>query len=598
MIDPSAQAYIEAMASEEIKIIPGKLNEAANLLEINFIANKAGVYQRGGTLVEIVPVRSKSSDICIAPDAVVITPVNSTRLRDLACMHARFQKWDSRGENFKTIDCPKDVADILISRNCWQLPFLNGILGAPTINRSGELITKPGYDENSGMYLNINKWKKIKQKPTREDAIVARGIIEDLVSEFPFVDDASRSAWMAGFLTALTRWSLPTAPFFGFDAPVMGSGKSLLAELIGYLVNGHEPAMMSQPKDENETGKKVLAAFMAGDPMFVIDNIERPIMSEVLCTIATSKTYRDRLLGQTKMITVPTAVTIIMTGNNLVIRGDLSTRMLIARLDPGVEHPEQRNFKRPDIRQYVLDNRHRYVNAALTIMRAYEVAGRPDCGLKPYGRFEDWSARIRASLVWCGASDPCETRVRVEINDPEREMLRSLIIAWLDYFGDQEVLVSEMIHKAINDNQENELRDALEMIALDGSRINSRRLGKRISSWEGRVCDGYKLIRGSTYRHTQRWRLIKVDTNVGFEGFEDLHNSKYRNCQNKTVANNGIKQTQITKQTHSALIEACRGLDISQEEFLKHLSAEDLKDIESGKLTVDQLNAWAIELNK
>src|SRR3990167_2420513 len=124
--------------------------------------------------------------------------------------------------------------------------------------KKGEIIATPGFDTETGIYLHMGTWQKFKKKkPTHDDAVAARQLLEDLVSEFPFTDDAARATWLAALLTALIRWSLRTAPFFGFDAPVMGSGKSLLGALIGCLVNGHDPAVMAQPKDENEAAKKI-----------------------------------------------------------------------------------------------------------------------------------------------------------------------------------------------------------------------------------------------------------------------------------------------------------------------------------------------------
>ncbi|MGH3099581.1 MAG: hypothetical protein ACRDPU_01215, partial [Thermoleophilia bacterium] len=57
----------------------------------------------------------------------------------------------------------------------------------------------------------------------------------------------------------------------------------------------------------------------------VIDNIERPLKSDALCSILTEPLFKDRLLGATKTVSAPTNATFVATGNNLGIEGDLVT---------------------------------------------------------------------------------------------------------------------------------------------------------------------------------------------------------------------------------------------------------------------------------
>ena len=615
--DPRDASFKDANPNEDgrIEVKGGILHELADQLEQVLIDKpEAGVYQRGGYLVEIGTVPDKhQKDVTHAQDAYVIVPVTTTRARDIATRFSGWKKWDARKDGFKSIDCPKEVADTLLCRSTSQLPVLVAVLGAPTMTPDGKLIGTPGFDARSGVYLHMNDWQKLKKKkPTHDDAVAARQLLEDLVSEFPFTDDAARATWLAALLTALIRWSLRTAPFFGFDAPVMGSGKSLLGALIGCLVTGHDPAVMAQPKDENEAAKKMLAVLMAGDPVLLIDNIEHAIVGEVLCSVATSETYSDRLLGQTKKVTVSTAVTIMMTGNNLIVRGDLSTRMLIARLDAGIEHPEERSFKRADIRQYALAHRQELVNAALTILQAHHLAGRPECGLKPFGRFEDWSHRVRAPLVWSGAADPCETRSRIENIDPEREMHAQLLTAWWANYGPKEVILQQIVHDCTSGKPDfEELMDAITLIAAEGKKINTMRLARRVSKWESRIAAGFRVIRGGIYTGRRAWRLEKVSGLVS-GGMVDKGCSSTgtrESVRNLSVSSGTIenhpKATEPTGQSVSGgygglsqivqeiLQTACAGLQLTPEELFLKFSSDDFADIESGRMSADDLRTWA-----
>jgi putative DNA primase/helicase len=109
------------------------------------------------------------------------------------------------------------------------------------------------------------------------------------------------------------------------------------------------------------------------------------------------------------MSRVPTNTTFLATGNNLTFRGDMSTRAVMCKLLPKAERPEERQYGW-DARAETRAARPRLVAAALTIIRAYVVAGRPGMDRKPFGRFEHWQAMIQDPLLWLGAPDPCKTR--------------------------------------------------------------------------------------------------------------------------------------------------------------------------------------------
>ena len=72
----------------------------------------------------------------------------------------------------------------------------------------------------------------------------------------------------------------------------------------------------------------------------------------------------------------------LATGNNLRVAADMTRRVIKCRLDAGVEQPEKRAFKF-DCVQEAREHRGALVAAALTILRAFVVAGRPGNGLRP-----------------------------------------------------------------------------------------------------------------------------------------------------------------------------------------------------------------------
>ena len=101
---------------------------------------------------------------------------------------------------------------------------------------------------------------------------------------------------------------------------------------------------MSVGKSEEEFEKRLGAALLAGDPLISFDNCERPLGGELLCQCLTQRRVKVRILGKSEQPALPCDATFCATGNNLVLAGDVTRRAIVARLDPKVERPEEREF--------------------------------------------------------------------------------------------------------------------------------------------------------------------------------------------------------------------------------------------------------------
>ena len=158
--------------------------------------------------------------------------------------------------------------------------------------------------------------------PSRADAVAALGRLKEVIEDFPFVDMPSRSVALSAMLTVVCRKSMRTAPLHGFTAPTMGTGKSLIADVVAALGTGRDAPVMSQGATEEEDEKRLLSVLMQGDPVVVIDNVTRPVTGDALCSILTSETWQNRKLGTNDQIRVPTQTLFIANGNNLQFRED------------------------------------------------------------------------------------------------------------------------------------------------------------------------------------------------------------------------------------------------------------------------------------
>ena len=70
---------------------------------------------------------------------------------------------------------------------------------------------------------------------------------------------------------------------------------------------------------------------MRGDLIIAIDNCEAPLEGVVFNQALTQQQANLRILGQSKAIRVRCAALITATGNNLVIKGDLTRRSVVCQ---------------------------------------------------------------------------------------------------------------------------------------------------------------------------------------------------------------------------------------------------------------------------
>jgi putative DNA primase/helicase len=230
---------------------------------------------------------------------------------------------------------------------------------------------------------------------------------------------------------------------------------------------------MDYGRDAVEAGKRLDAMLLAGDPIVAIDNVEAPIEGSALCQTLTQTVRRIRVLGLSKMVTVPYVPMVTANGNNLVLKGDVVRRAIICRMDAGTERPELRDFDQ-DLLAEASENRRHLVADIIAIMLAYQRAGHPDVGVTRFGSYEPWSRMVRQALVWVGEADPCLSMERTRGGDPSRQDLGSVLEAWHAAFGKDPVTAAEAVKEAW---QGSELRVALAAVCERRGALDTNVLG-------------------------------------------------------------------------------------------------------------------------
>ena len=285
-------------------------------------------------------------------------------------------------------------------------PRLEGLVTAPALRRDGSVLDTPGYDCQSGiLYVsNLSHPPKVPLNPTIQQAFQALAILWHPFKDFPFVGSASATVMVSAILSGILRSSLPTCPGHAFDAPAAGTGKTLLAECTGIIAFGERPAIIAPTDDDTEIRKRLFAILREGGGVILWDNISGPLGSDALDAFLTAERFRERVLGVSESETLPNRALLLITGNNISMRGDTFRRVLTARLDAKVETPYLRAFVL-NPREYCLAHRHEMVVAGLTIVRAYVAAGCPRVAEGNTASFEDWDRLVRQPLAWLAQWD-------------------------------------------------------------------------------------------------------------------------------------------------------------------------------------------------
>lgn len=507
-----------------INIYQGQIDLAAHQTQSLLSESKVDrekIYVRGhedhAHLVRVVKATpdTRGRHIFIGTKVDVLAPIDCEALKHELNKRFQFKKWNffkKDGGGYwddKPIDCPQSLAQHILKAGAWsQLPKITGITYAPLPSKTGEVIEKPGFHSGSGFLLQFDlvDFPKQKPHPSKQDAVLALAVLKDLLREFPFrikdketfEHNASLSGTLSLLLTAIWRKTFSLAPLHAVSATVAGTGKGTLIGVASTLLTGqNETGVVPFSSDGEETRKKITAILSAGTPIINLDNVNTKLGGNVLEMCLTSTNFKDRLLGVSTMIEVSTQALWVANGNNLQFSPDMGRRTILIELDPQIEKPEEREFKR-DIAKFTLENRGRLVDACLTIPRAYLLAGSPNKP-KQLGSFGDWSDLIRGALIWLGEIDPVDTQTEVARRDETRNQLAVILNCWYQALGEHEQTAKRVITDATNPQSEGEnfadLRLALTDICLDQKtgQLSSKRLGYYLRRFQGRVVDGLKF---------------------------------------------------------------------------------------------------------
>ena len=126
-----------------------------------------------------VPSEEKEA-LRIDSDALVVETVDQWKLLEFMTEHVPCAKVNQG--NVNPTEPPMKLArHFMAAKDRWRFRSLKGVIQAPTLRADGTLLATPGFDVQSGLYLDTGGviYPPIKDEPTKRDALEALQVLKN-----------------------------------------------------------------------------------------------------------------------------------------------------------------------------------------------------------------------------------------------------------------------------------------------------------------------------------------------------------------------------------------------------------------------------------
>ncbi len=494
----------EARHKPLIRVVAGDLHRVVDAAEKE-LAARGRHYQAGGLIVSVTTDPTSGDPSIVPTSAPALT-------RELS-VAAMWEKFDRRPGNWVRSDPPARHTGILFDAQSFRyLPPLAGLARQPYFRETdGELIRQPGYDEAAQRFGVFDARQYVIPEPTPDAARTALALLEDLLAEFHFVAATDKAAALSAIFTAVVRPSLPHAPAFHVRAPVFGSGKTYLCELIGAFAGPGGNAKVSYPTTSEEATKVILSLLLTSPACVEFDDMDSDWHPHgTIKRMLTAETITDRILGVSKTATVSTRTLFLGSGNNVGPVRDLLRRVLTIHIDPRCATPATMTYRGTPVDK-VRKCRGDYVAPVLTIIQAWRNAGSlraPADNIVTFGGA--WSDYCRYPLMWLGHPDPATALLEQVRHDPDGDALAGLMTEWHAVFGSTPTTVRKAVDRATSEQPD--LLDAMrEFPVEERGEINRSKLGWLLRKNANRIAGGFEF-QPAEADGRKAWRVVPVKT--------------------------------------------------------------------------------------
>lgn len=388
-------------------------------------------------------------------DTVVLVQLNDVRLRHHLAEMLRW--WEMTRGGPAATKPPIDVVRNMLAEEDIPLPIISRVVTVPVFAPNGVLQTEPGYHPEAKVYYEPPAGlviPAVPERPTGGDVERARALLlDELLADFPFVDDADRAHALALAVLPFVRDLIdgPT-PLHLFEAAKQGTGKGLLVTMLTSIFTGGEGASETPlSTSEEEVRKNLFSMLLEGRAFVLLDNLTGTISSAALSVALTSTTYSDRKLGVSETPYVSVRCGWVGTANNAALDADLTRRTIRSRMVAQVENPWERpaeGFRHPDLLGWSKEHRGELVWAVLTLVQSWIAEGRPD-GKRTLGSYEAWSRVVGGVLDAAGVPGFLGNLHEFYADaNTEGSSWRQFVEAWWERFGLEPKSATDLLYLA------------------------------------------------------------------------------------------------------------------------------------------------------
>lgn len=382
-----------------------------------------------------------------------------------------------------------------------------------------------GYDKRFGTYLAQKAPSISHPKMTLEDA---KELLEDLFHEFCFKTDADKDRALAAFLTPFIKGLLPKfctrCPIFVYVANRERSGKDYCAGVTGMAFEGFvlEDAPISDGEKHrsgknDELSKKIMSVLKTGRRRYHSANNKGMVDSAVLEGATTSERMSNRELGTNNMFEIDNEIDFSLSGNQGIdFTPDLMNRSVFINLFLDLQDANAREFERPNLHGWVLENRELILSALFAFVKNWFDKGRPK-GSVPFASFPMWADVCGGIMEAAGYSSPCIRDEDHMVTDKTTDENIVFFEHFYEKFPDKNILFDDILRE-IYDAQE----EGLEMFSyLDFEEKTNKKgqqkihgdtknFGKILNKVRGRIFSDIKLLDDNNKKGERRkYRFTK-----------------------------------------------------------------------------------------
>jgi hypothetical protein len=349
------------------------------------------------------------------------------------------------------------LAKQMLASPAIPFPVLERIVRAPIFGADGSLQTTAGYHAANRTYFDGEGLAipQVSPKPSAAEFERAYDLIfREFLVDFPFVKPSDAAHALAELLLPFVRAMIPgPCPLHVHEAPMQGTGKDLLAEVMCRVATGADPSTLTYAERSDEFAKRLVSTLRPLPEWTVIPNVTGKVDNDDLTDLISRGEYQGRLLGASTILRLPARNVWTMTSNNAQLSPDMARRSVRIRLDAQSDRPEERSaFQHPELKAWTDANRGELIWACLTLVQSWIAAGKPP-GTATLGGFNAWAKTMGGIVAHADVEGFLGDReFFLEQADVGTADERAFVSMWWDKWGPASTGVAALFEIANDDD--------------------------------------------------------------------------------------------------------------------------------------------------